>query len=92
MVRSSPSHYGWRTMADGDGISIFGASHIWIDHNSLSNCADGLIDAIMGSTAITISNNYFTHHNEVNYAFYPSILVFFFLLLLLYELITVWND
>ncbi|MBA0802697.1 hypothetical protein Gohar_012972, partial [Gossypium harknessii] len=65
MVRSSPSHYGWRTMADGDGISIFGSSHIWIDHNSLSNCADGLIDAVMGSTAITISNNYFTHHNEV---------------------------
>ncbi|XP_020976758.1 probable pectate lyase 8 isoform X2 [Arachis ipaensis] len=65
MVRSSPSHYGWRTLADGDGISIFGASHIWIDHNSLSNCSDGLIDAIMGSTAITISNNYFTHHNEV---------------------------
>ncbi|KAK4441533.1 putative pectate lyase 8 [Sesamum alatum] len=65
MVRSSPSHYGWRTMADGDGISIFGSSHIWIDHNSLSSCSDGLIDAIMGSTAITISNNYFTHHNEV---------------------------
>ncbi|KAL6340333.1 hypothetical protein AAG906_040770 [Vitis piasezkii] len=65
MVRSSPSHYGWRTLADGDGISIFGSSHIWIDHNSLSNCADGLIDAVMGSTAITISNNYFTHHNEV---------------------------
>ncbi|KAH7576315.1 hypothetical protein JRO89_XS01G0033300 [Xanthoceras sorbifolium] len=65
MVRSSPSHYGWRTMADGDGISIFGSSHVWIDHNSLSNCADGLIDAIMGSTAITISNNFFTHHNEV---------------------------
>ncbi|CAL0324429.1 unnamed protein product [Lupinus luteus] len=65
MVRSSPSHYGWRTIADGDGISIFGSSHIWIDHNSLSNCADGLIDAIMGSTAITVSNNYFTHHNEV---------------------------
>ncbi|KAG2316469.1 hypothetical protein Bca52824_019591 [Brassica carinata] len=65
MVRSSPSHYGWRTMADGDGISIFGSSHIWIDHNSLSSCADGLIDAVMSSTAITISNNYFTHHNEV---------------------------
>lgn len=67
MVRSSPSHYGWRTMADGDAISIFGSSHIWIDHNSLSNCADGLIDAIMGSTAITISNNYLTHHNEVRF-------------------------
>ncbi|KAE9618041.1 hypothetical protein Lal_00037934 [Lupinus albus] len=65
MVRSSPSHFGWRTMADGDGISIFGASHIWIDHNSLSNCSDGLIDAIIGSTAITISNNFFTRHNEV---------------------------
>ncbi|CAN6460489.1 unnamed protein product [Victoria cruziana] len=65
MVRSSPNHYGWRTMADGDGISIFGASHIWVDHCSLANCADGLIDAVMASTAITISNNYFTHHNEV---------------------------
>ncbi|KAM0071277.1 putative pectate lyase [Helianthus debilis subsp. tardiflorus] len=39
MVRSSPLHFGWRTMADGDGISIF--------------------------IAITISNNLFTHHNEV---------------------------
>ncbi|CAD6264268.1 unnamed protein product [Miscanthus lutarioriparius] len=65
MVRSSPSHYGWRTMADGDAVSIFGSSHVWVDHCSLSNCADGLIDAIMGSTAITVSNNYFTHHNEV---------------------------
>ncbi|KAL1834885.1 hypothetical protein ACET3Z_004536 [Daucus carota] len=65
MVRSSPSHYGWRTLADGDAISIFGSSHIWVDHNSLSNCPDGLVDAVMGSTAITISNNYFTHHNEV---------------------------
>ncbi|KAJ6944139.1 hypothetical protein NC652_009535 [Populus alba x Populus x berolinensis] len=65
MVRSSPSHYGWRTMADGDAISIFGSSHIWVDHNSLSNCADGLVDAVMGSTAITVSNNHFTHHNEV---------------------------
>ncbi|KAL9254342.1 putative pectate lyase 15 [Drosera capensis] len=65
MVRSSPSHYGWRTMADGDAVSIFGASHVWVDHNSLANCADGLVDAVMASTAITISNNYFTHHNEV---------------------------
>lgn len=71
MVRSSPSHYGWRTMADGDAISIFGSSHVWVDHNSLSNCADGLVDAVMGSTAITISNNYFTHHNEVSLHTYP---------------------
>ncbi|KAL1832355.1 hypothetical protein ACET3Z_002006 [Daucus carota] len=65
MVRSSPSHFGWRSMADGDAISIFGSSHVWVDHNSLSNCADGLVDAVMGSTAITVSNNFFTHHNEV---------------------------
>nr|ABR17791.1 unknown [Picea sitchensis] len=65
MVRSTPSHYGWRTMCDGDGVSIFGGSHVWVDHCSLSNCADGLIDAIMASTAITISNNHFTHHDKV---------------------------
>ncbi|XP_078440068.1 putative pectate lyase 15 [Wolffia australiana] len=65
MVRSSPAHYGWRTMADGDAISIFGSSHVWVDHNSFSRCADGLVDAIMGSTSITISNNFFTNHNEV---------------------------
>ncbi|KAL9272374.1 putative pectate lyase 12 [Drosera capensis] len=65
MVRSSPTHYGWRTLSDGDGISIFGARDIWVDHCSLSHCKDGLIDAIMGSTGITISNNHFSHHNEV---------------------------
>jgi pectate lyase len=65
MVKDSPEHYGWRTLADGDGISIFEGCYIWIDHCSLSNCNDGLINAIMGSTTITISNNYFSHHNEV---------------------------
>ncbi|PRQ41745.1 putative pectate lyase [Rosa chinensis] len=65
MVRSSPSHFGWRGMADGDAVSIFGSSNVWIDHNSLSNCADGLVDVVMASTAVTISNNYFSHHNDV---------------------------
>ncbi|XAR65156.1 Pectate lyase [Bertholletia excelsa] len=64
-VRDSVDHFGWRTRSDGDGISLFGASNIWIDHVSMSNCTDGLIDAIMGSTAITISNGHYTHHNEV---------------------------
>ncbi|CAJ1931711.1 unnamed protein product [Sphenostylis stenocarpa] len=53
------------TRSDGDGISIFGSSHVWIDHVSMRNCSDGLIDAIQGSTAITISNSHFTDHNEV---------------------------
>ncbi|KAK8914265.1 hypothetical protein KSP39_PZI023692 [Platanthera zijinensis] len=65
MIRDSPTHYGIRTRSDGDGISLYGASNIWIDHISLSNCADGLIDAIMGSTAITISNCHLTNHDDV---------------------------
>ncbi|CAL9164858.1 unnamed protein product [Musa hybrid cultivar] len=64
-VRSSPTHYGWRTRSDGDGISIYSGRKIWVDHCALSYCADGLIDAVMGSTGITISNNHFSHHNEV---------------------------
>ncbi|XP_050383746.1 probable pectate lyase 8 [Argentina anserina] len=64
MVRSSPSHFGWRGMADGDAVSIFGSRDVWIDHNSLSNCADGLVDVVMASTAITVSNNDLWHHNE----------------------------
>lgn len=68
LIRDSVDHYGFRTKSDGDGISIFGSSHIWIDHNSMSNCKDGLIDVIQGSTAITISNNHFTKHNEVDWA------------------------
>ena len=66
MIRDAFDHYGFRTQSDGDGISIFGSSHVWIDHVSMYNCQDGLIDAIMASTAITISNSHFTHHNEVS--------------------------
>lgn len=51
--------------SDGDGISIFESHDIWIDHCTLERCYDGLIDAVNGSTAITISNNYMLHHNEV---------------------------
>lgn len=65
LIRDSPDHYGHWTTSDGDGISIFEGKHVWIDHCSLSNCHDGLIDAIHGSTAITISNNYMTHHDKV---------------------------
>ncbi|GLJ17513.1 hypothetical protein SUGI_0304580 [Cryptomeria japonica] len=64
-VRSSLTHYGYKTRSDEDGISIFGGSAIWVDHCLLSSCADGLIDAIMSPTTITISNKFFTHHNKV---------------------------
>uniref|UniRef100_A0A7C9F2A3 Pectate lyase n=1 Tax=Opuntia streptacantha TaxID=393608 RepID=A0A7C9F2A3_OPUST len=65
IIRSSPTHVGYRTKSDGDGITIFGASNIWVDHCTLSYCSDGLIDATMGSTGITISNCHFSHHNDV---------------------------
>ncbi|OMO77451.1 Pectate lyase/Amb allergen [Corchorus olitorius] len=65
LIRDSVDHYGFRTQSDGDGISIFGSSNVWLDHISMHECTDGLIDAIQGSTAITISNCHFTHHNDV---------------------------
>ncbi|KAK2997093.1 hypothetical protein RJ639_026660 [Escallonia herrerae] len=65
LIRDSVDHFGVRTVSDGDGISLFGASNIWIDHVSMRRCNDGLIDAVQESTAITISNCHFTDHNEV---------------------------
>ncbi|XP_043725343.1 probable pectate lyase 12 [Telopea speciosissima] len=51
--------------SDGDGITIMSSSKIWVDHCTLSSCTDGLIDVTLGSTGITISNNYFSHHDKV---------------------------
>ena len=65
MIRDSYNHVGERTRSDGDAISIFGSSNLWIDHVSLSQCADGLVDIIEGSTAITVSNCHLTKHNDV---------------------------
>ncbi|KAL0385715.1 UNVERIFIED_CONTAM: Pectate lyase [Sesamum radiatum] len=65
MIRDAVDHIGLRTRSDGDGISVFSSNNIWIDHVSLSRGTDGLIDVIEGSTAITISNCKFNHHNDV---------------------------
>ncbi|KAK7332349.1 hypothetical protein VNO80_29100 [Phaseolus coccineus] len=65
MVRSTPEHVGYREGSDGDAISIFASSNVWIDHCFLARSTDGLIDVIHASTAVTISNNYFTHHDKV---------------------------
>ncbi|GAB2276819.1 Probable pectate lyase 13 [Dionaea muscipula] len=51
--------------SDGDGLHVFAATNVWIDHCTLSECADGLIDCTVGSTSITISNNYFFNHEKV---------------------------
>ncbi|KAE9620037.1 putative pectate lyase [Lupinus albus] len=65
LVRDSFNHVGFRTRSDGDAISIYQSSNIWIDHISLSQSEDGLVDVIQGSTGITISNCHMTKHNDV---------------------------
>ncbi|KAF7802940.1 pectate lyase-like [Senna tora] len=65
LIRDAVDHVGLRTRSDGDGISLFGATNVWIDHISMSNADDGLIDIIMASTGITISNCHLTKHNDV---------------------------
>ncbi|XP_020263169.1 probable pectate lyase 16 [Asparagus officinalis] len=51
--------------SDGDAISIMHSNNIWIDHNTLSQGQDGLIDVTHGSTNVTISNNWFMDHDKV---------------------------
>lgn len=50
---------------DGDAITMRNVTNAWIDHNSLSDCSDGLIDVTLSSTGITISNNHFFNHHKV---------------------------
>jgi pectate lyase len=54
-----------KTGADGDAIRLVASSKVWIDHNTLSRCEDGLIDVTVGSTDVTISNNWFLNHDKV---------------------------
>uniref|UniRef100_A0A7N0UJT7 Pectate lyase n=1 Tax=Kalanchoe fedtschenkoi TaxID=63787 RepID=A0A7N0UJT7_KALFE len=63
-VRLSPTHVGKRTGSDGDSISIFDSSHVWVDHCFFARGPDGLVDVVHASTAVTISNNYFTQHDK----------------------------
>lgn len=64
-IMSNVTHVGERGIADGDAITIYTSKQIWIDHCSFAKAADGLIDAIHGSSMITISNNQFANHNKV---------------------------
>ncbi|KAL9254490.1 putative pectate lyase 2 [Drosera capensis] len=50
---------------DGDAIRVVASTKVWIDHNTLYKCEDGLIDVTLGSTNITISNNWFRDHDKV---------------------------
>ncbi|XP_054786037.1 putative pectate lyase 11 [Prosopis cineraria] len=50
---------------DGDAIRLVTANKVWIDHNTLYNCQDGLLDVTRGSTNVTISNNWFKDQDKV---------------------------
>ncbi|KAI4983808.1 hypothetical protein ZWY2020_025674 [Hordeum vulgare] len=64
-VSLAANHATIRTRADGDGVSIFNATNVWVDHLSMALCEDGMIDVVAASTAITISNCHLTNHNDV---------------------------
>jgi pectate lyase len=49
---------------DAINVQMF-AHHIWIDHNDLSDCFDGLIDIKRGADYVTVSWNH-THHHTKN--------------------------
>lgn len=70
MVRSTPDHVGHRLGCDGDAISVFSSTNIWVDHCYLARCADGLVDVTHASNAVTISNNFFTEHDKVMHFFF----------------------
>ncbi|KAJ8768266.1 hypothetical protein K2173_021206 [Erythroxylum novogranatense] len=50
---------------DGDAIRLVTATKVWIDHNTLYSCQDGLLDVTRGSTDVTVSNNWFKNQNKV---------------------------
>ncbi|KAF8666363.1 hypothetical protein HU200_053466 [Digitaria exilis] len=51
-------------MSDGDGITVFRSTDVWIDHCTLEKCTDGLVDVTEGSTRVTLTNNLFRNHNK----------------------------
>ncbi|XVF50924.1 hypothetical protein PTKIN_Ptkin04bG0142700 [Pterospermum kingtungense] len=50
---------------DGDAIRLVTAKKVWIDHNTLYECQDGLLDVTRGSMDVTISNNWFRNQEKV---------------------------
>lgn len=56
--------YAANPMSDGDGITVFHARDVWIDHCTLEACTDGLIDVTYASTGVTLSNNLMRNHDE----------------------------
>ncbi|AES76375.1 pectate lyase family protein [Medicago truncatula] len=54
-----------KAQAPGMVMGLVTVSKIWIDHNTLYNCEDGLLDVTRGSANVTISNNWFREQDKV---------------------------
>lgn len=50
----------------GDGISLSGARRVWVDHCTVMDCGDGLIDLTHGTDEVTISWCRFGYQNLNN--------------------------
>ncbi|CAN6351692.1 unnamed protein product [Urochloa humidicola] len=59
-----PAPRGGGGVSDGDGIAVFRSADVWIDHCTLENCTDGLVDVTDASTRVTLSNNLLRNHDK----------------------------
>jgi len=63
VIIESLTFVGNATGSNNDAIQISDAAHtIWVDHCSLSNYGDGLIDITHGATDVTVSWSVFSMH------------------------------
>jgi len=61
---TNPHQEGDAQKDDNDGVTIFGARGIWIDHCAFYDCGDGCLDITQDSGEITVSWTKFYYTNQ----------------------------
>jgi len=64
LASSASASSGGGGLSDGDGITVFRSTDVWVDHCTLEACTDGLIDVTDASTRVTLSNNLLRNHDK----------------------------